>query len=208
MEARPQCYYFFRTYTINNLNKARDELVREIEKVLGLRVYPPDELKIVPINAFIQGPHSTIARGEYNPITKTIILSNELWCRKTFIHELLHAISYFSYILELYELLKRETEFIEGLTEFLTGYVLYSKYRDCYIEWISQRYPMCSISYEKYVRFFGAVSQVLISISDLIKIYVYNPNLNWFEEYKKFLDRYGLEDFLINKPRKKRKDRQ
>jgi len=114
------------------------------------------------------------------------------WCRKTFIHELFHAISAFSRIPELWKIAKLESDFVEGLTEFFTGYVQYMKYRECYSAWIKSRYPVCAILYEKDVKLFGAIAQVLIPISDFAKIYV-------------FLDNYNMEDFLINKPKKKRK---
>jgi len=55
------------------------------------------------------------------------------------------------------------------------------------------------------VKLFGATVQVLIPISDFAKIYVYNPSIDWYEQYRRFLDNYDMEDFLINKPKKKRK---
>ena len=127
------------------------------------------------------------------------------WCRKTFIHELFHAISAFSRIPELWKIAKLESDFVEGLTEFFTGYVQYMKYRECYSAWIKSRYPACAILYEKDVKLFGATAQVLIPISDFAKIYVYNPSIGWYEQYRRFLDNYNMEDFLINKPKKKRK---
>ena len=205
MGALPPCYYSFYLYALNNLDEVRDELIKVIESALGLRVYPPEELKIVPVSVPIRRSPTAIVRGGYDPITKTVFLSDRSWCRKTFIHELLHAVSYFTRVPKLFEVSRRESDFVEGLTEFLTGYVLYSKYGNCYAEWISGKYFVCSISYEKYVKLFGALAQVLIPIHDFVKLYVYDPNVDWFNEYERFLNRYGLEDFLINKPRKKRK---
>jgi len=200
----PQCRLPFYIDALANLNEVRDKLVKDIEDVLGLRVYLPDGLRIRIIQS-IPRTSSTLVRGGYDPITKTIELIDGLWCRKTFIHELLHAISFFSHVHEVCEALRNEDEFIEGLTEFLTGYVLHSKYSNCYDEWILNRYPVCVISYERQVRLFGAVAQMLIPISDFNKIYVYDPQVNWFNKYERFLSNYGLEDFLINKPKKKRK---
>jgi len=74
-------------------------------------------------------------RGGYDPITKTVFLSNRLWCRKPLL-------------------------------------------TNCYAEWISERYLVCSISYESYVKLFGALAQVLVPLSDFIKLYVYDPNMN------------------------------
>ena len=205
MGAVPQCYYPFYVHTLSNPDEVRDELIKEIENSLGLRVFPPNGLRILLVDVPIWRSPSILVRGGYDPVTKTIVLSDRLWCRKTFIHELLHAVSYFSRVPRLYDILKHESDFVEGLTEFLTGYVLYSKYGDCYTEWISKRYRVCSIPYERYVRLFGAIAQVLIPVSSLTKVYVYDPAVDWFDEYRRFLGRYGLEDFLINKPRKKRK---
>ncbi len=54
----------------------------------------------------------------------------------TLVHELLHAISAFANVPELLEhVLKykdRLETLIEGLTEFLTGYIPYLKYHDRY----------------------------------------------------------------------------
>ena len=127
----PQCYYSFHLYALNNLDEVRDELIKVIENSLGLRVYPPEELRIVLVSVPIRRSPTAIVRGGYDPIMKTIFLLDSTWCRKTFIHELLHSISYFSRVPELFEVLKREPDFVEGLTEFLTGYVLYSKYSNC-----------------------------------------------------------------------------
>ncbi len=203
LENVPPCYYSFHTYAPSNPYEVQDrlieDLIKDIEDALGLKVSPPDGLNIniVSPNEFTY----TSSSGEYDPITKTIVLYNGLWCRTTLIHELLHAISYFSRVPELYHVAMCESYLIEGLTEFLTGYVLYSKYPDCHTQWISKRHPVCSVTYEMYVRLFGAIAQILIPISDLVKLYVYDPNKNWFEEYEKFLERYGLEDFLVNKPK-------
>lgn len=204
--AVPSCYYHFYLHALNNLDEVRDRLIKEIENSLGLRVYPPEGLRIVMLSTPVHRSRITIVRGGYDPLKKTILLSDGLWCRKTLVHELLHAVSYFSYLSRvpnLFEALKRESEFVEGLTEFLTGYVLYTKHNNCYNEWISKKYPVCSISYERYVRFFGALTQVLIPMSDLIKLYVYNPQIDWSDSYKAFLNHYNLEDFLINKPNRK-----
>jgi len=123
--AVPPCYYSFYPYALNNLDEVRNELIKAIESTLGLRVYPPEELRVVPVSVPIRRSPTAIVRGGYDPITKTVVLSDRSWCRKTFIHELLHAVSYFSRVPKLFEVFKRESDFVEGLTEFLTGYVVY-----------------------------------------------------------------------------------
>jgi len=199
-----ECYQSFYIYAITNLDEVKDGLLEEIERALEVKLYPPEELRTLVVNE-IRAPRA-IVRGGYDPAVNQILLSGKLWCRKTLIHELLHAVSYFTREPRLFEVLNHEREFIEGLTEFLTGYVLYQRYKNCYSAWISKKYLVCLIaSPEKYVRLFGALARVLIPLREFIKLYVYNPGTDWFNEYESFLSRYGLEDFLINKPKKKRK---
>ncbi len=179
---------------ISNLSNLLNRLLFDIKVILNVGVFPPKNLRVE------FGPENPFARGGYNPIRKSITLYGDDWCRKTLIHELFHAISTFSRIPELRRIYDRERAFVEGLTEFFTGYVLFTKYKDCYNEWIEGTYPVCTISYGGHVRLFGAVAQVLIPISDLAKIYVYNPSVDWFAEYRNFLNVHGLRDFLVQKP--------
>ena len=194
----PQCHTLFLIESFD-LYEVLDRLITDIREVLGMEVSPPENLRVVVET------RRSFARGSYDPVWRIITLYGNDWCRKTFIHELFHAISAFSQIPELRKIARLERDFVEGLTEFFTGYVQYMKYRKCYSAWIRSRYPVCAISYEKDVKLFGATARVLIPISDFAKIYVYNPSIDWYEQYRRFLDNYNMEDFLINKPKKKRK---
>ena len=184
----PQCRTLFLIESFD-LYEVLDKLVTDIRKVLGMEVSPPENLRVVV------EPRRSFTRGSYDLIRRIITLYDNDWCRKTFIHELFHAISAFSQIPELQKVAKLEKDFIEGLTEFFTGYVLFMKYRKCYNTCVESRYPVCAMSYEKDVKLFGATAQLLIPISDFAGIYVYNPNVNWFEQYRRFLDSYNMEDF-------------
>jgi len=184
----PQCRTLFLIESFD-LYEVLDRLVTHIREVLGMEVSPPENLRVVV------EPRRSFTRGSYDPIRRILTLYDNDWCRKTFIHELFHAISAFSQIPELQKVAKLEKDFIEGLTEFFTGYVLFMKYRKCYNTCVESRYPVCAMSYEKDVKLFGATAQLLIPISDFAGIYVYNPNVNWFEQYRRFLDSYNMEDF-------------
>ncbi|MHA1595072.1 MAG: hypothetical protein ACTSXX_10080 [Candidatus Baldrarchaeia archaeon] len=197
MEYAPPCRNLF-LRKIHNLNHLLNRTSSDIRETLNTRIFPPKNLKIT------LEPRKSIARGSYSPKRKLITLYNDDWCRKTLIHETLHAISAFSQIPKLYNIYDHERDFVEGLTEFLTGYVLFKKHKNCYEEWIEGRYPVCSISYENFVRLFGAVAQILTPISDLVKLYVYNPNVDWYAEYRRFLNNHNLEDFLLRRPANKR----
>jgi len=203
--APPRCFEEFRTRAATDIDGVCREVAESIEQALGTEISLPEDLRIVLSPEPIYIPPRALVRGGYDPVSRTIILSNGLWCRKTLVHEMLHAVSYFTRVPQLLEVFRRETDFVEGLTEFLTGYVLYSAYRECYQRWLSREYIVCSISYERFVRLFGALAHVYVSIRDLVRLYIYDPGRDWFREYEEFLRRYGLEDFLLNKPREMRR---
>ena len=202
MRLAPPCYNFFikdflASYELRR--KITERLLIDIKEVLNTEIYKPDNLQIViGSGGYARGRY----RGSYNPELGMIVLYGNNWCRKTLIHELLHAISAFTHVPGLQRIAMRVIYFNEGLTELLTGYILFTKYKECYNAWIEDRYSVCSISYKEDVRVLGAAAQMLISLSDFIKIYVYNPGANWNEQYHNFLDKYGMNDFLMNKPRK------
>lgn len=200
----PPCYYIFQEEAIETA-RLGERFILEIKEIFGFNIYPPANLKVEVIRAFPKLYKGRVVYGKYDPLREMIVLFHGNFCRKTFIHEIFHSVSYFSRNPKLYEIDTSAKDLIEGLTEFLTGYMMFKKYKKCYDEWIMSNYPLCSISYENPVRLFGAIAQIFIPISDFLKIYLYNPNINWFDEYKKFLSCYGLEDFLFQKSRKKSK---
>lgn len=195
----PPCYYLFLT-EVFNASELLDKLSSDLKEVFGPRIFHPENLRIEHIPQQYS-KSSKLILGEYDPLRKLIKLYDKA-CRKTAIHELLHASSFFTQTPELYELYKREKHFIEGFTEFFAGYVLFIKCEECYKKWIKEFY-ICSLSYKQYVRIFGAVAQIYIPILDLAKIYLYDPHTNWLDIYKCFLSNYYLKDFLLEKPKKK-----
>ncbi len=192
----PQCFRLFRTYFLVNYRRANflNRLVNEIEDVLKIDIYLPPELEIEI--KYLPEYYSRFFKGGYNYIEKKLYLYGNNWCRKTVLHELLHAASFFTNVAELQLIQKNQEHIVEGLTEFFTGYILFVKYKECYDNWINKKYVICTISYEKYVKLFGAITQVLISVRDLAKLYFYNPNLNWHKIYEEFKKRYSLRIFF------------
>lgn len=179
-----------------------NEIIDEIKQNLNTNIVLPQELEVKILPQYSRNQYGRIIRGGYNCETRILYLVGPLWCRKTVIHEILHASSSFSWHPQLCKKIRQEEEIVEGVTEFFTGYILYTKHRNCYQNWINRKYPACQISYEKYTRLFGAATQLYISLQDLINIYFYNPQINWYEEYENFLNKYGLNDFLFDKKKK------
>ena len=138
-----------------------DEVIGDIKQSLNTNIFLPHDLKIKILPQDSRNQYGRIIRGGYNCKIRTLYLVGHFWCRKTAIHEILHATSTFSWDPELCEIVKQEEEIIEGATEFFTGYILYTKYRNCHQKWINKEHPVCQISYERYVRLFGAATQML-----------------------------------------------
>jgi hypothetical protein len=67
-------------------------------------------------------------RGEWTPATKELLLVEGEWCVSTVVHETLHGVSSIQALNEALQL----KPLFEGLTECLTGYVLYKKYSYTY----------------------------------------------------------------------------
>jgi len=147
-------------------------------------------------------------KGGYNPTDNTIWLIIDRWCRKTIIHEVLHAVSYFA--------CGRCTEvgkvrlLNEGITEFLTGYILYRNYKKCYNVWlngyvdgcddcpdlrgVSCRY--CRLSYGYEVKMVYILAKY-VGIQEIIDLFVYKPNTDWRIVYQRFLNKYRMKDELF-----------
>ena len=150
--AKPPCY----TKTINTIKNlslfALNTAIR-ISKTLNIELVIPQEFRVVELSEEeleeIKG-YSYI-RGEYLPENKTLYLQKGQWCIPTLVHELLHAGSYFSWEKELAELSDKIYAFIESLTEFLTGFILYKEYPTCYLNWINKYSEICRVEtfYEK-----------------------------------------------------------
>ena len=91
---------------------------------------------------------------------------------------------------------------VEGLTEFLTGYVLYWQWREsrCYGHWVRRRHAPCRISYERYVRIIAALTQALgIPRRALNRLFFHGEAGDWCSEYQSFLQSYGLSNPALRK---------
>ena len=184
-----------------------------IETTLGVKVYYPDnpplDVKECPRDEFdIRFPSIRGCRGKYDEKNNIIWLPYGRWCRKTLIHEVLHAVSYFAHgrYIEIgkVELLN------EGITEFLTGYILYKNYEKCYKGWLngyvdecddcpdlrglSCRY--CRISYGYLVKIVYILAKC-VGIKEIVDLFIYKPSTDWKTVYKQFLDKYGIRDELF-----------
>ena len=100
------------------------------------------------------GPNAR--RGAYVPHGNKILLENGSWCRKTILHESLHSVSIFSDPCnsDMYDATR---VFAEGVTEFMTGLLLYKRYGTCFESWRLARFPQwCSVSYPRETKTFLA----------------------------------------------------
>jgi len=94
------------------------------------------------------------------------------WCRKTLIHETLHSVSLYSRIWNKFpSIIAKHYMLIEGITETLTGYVLFKCHQNCYDRWKTNQLDRCSISYRESVRLWCSFSQI-VSIMELAKFYL------------------------------------
>jgi len=178
--------------------KAEKEIRSTIEKALNIPIHLPQDLNIIEV---YQRPVKF--RGKYNPLTKKLILNAGYWCKTVLIHELLHATSYFSYPKYL-ELGRKIRTFIESMTEFIQGYITYKKFPTCYKAWINKKYKFCALTdmYELGTKTFAALARH-VNISEITKLYIWNPEINWHDKYKEFLNKYNIEDIILSKKAKK-----
>jgi len=124
------------------------------------------------------------ARGIYDYKYGKIILCEGLWCRKTLIHETLHSVSFFS---ARPDLGRKMLNIVEGLTEFLTGFVTYRCYPYCYSAWKSGLYEVCAVTYPSVVKLWGAFCRFM-PITEPAKIYFWDRSSKWETRYSDFLN--------------------
>ncbi len=119
------------------------------------------------------------------------------WCRTTLTHEILHAVSSYSRIWDMFpNLMRLHRFFIEGITECLTGYLLLNNHKECYEKWKSNKLFRCTISYEQHVRTWCAFCQC-VGIEDLAKFYLStheDPVKNW-QQLVRSVHAKGLKKF-------------
>jgi len=189
----------------------QSKFLSPIEAALGVKVYLPNNRSLLvyecPPDAAIMR-YGRVCKGSYDPNTNTIELVNGKWCRKTLIHETLHAASYFAYgrFTEIWrvELLNN------GITEFLTGFILYKNYKKCYSVWISGytndckgcpdlsgiKCRYCRLSYRNEVIIVYILSEC-VGINEIIDLFIWRPNTDWRRVYQNFVSKYGIRDELF-----------
>ncbi len=146
------CYYYFtnevKQLGVNSL-KAIAELIHQ---TLNVTTSLPEGIKLKHHSALTMS-YGMMVRGGYDPFDNEIKLYNDAWCRKTLIHEVLHALSYFYRERELIN--KSLTDWrpvVDGLNEFFTGLILYitrKEHPSCYDHWLEKSFIQCRISYEE-----------------------------------------------------------
>ena len=177
------------------------DFLEPIRNTLGVRLrYPPDlEVVECPPQALLLKyglPPSYVSRirGGYDKNENNIYLINGKWCLKTLIHESLHAASYFAY--------GRHTEIgnveliNEGITEYLTGFVLFRNYLDCYSSWLNKENDFCRLIYDYELKLIAMLAQH-IGINDIIRLYIWQPETDWRNVYVSFLSKFGFKDVLF-----------
>lgn len=126
------------------------------------------------------GAHGVYDQGK-------ILLREGNWCYKTLYHEVLHSMSIFS-TSNVYSTIGRRYLFLsEGLTEFLTGYYLYKRKKQCYKAWESKTYKECALnSHKRQVKLWGAFCN-FIKIEGVLKLYFWDGTRDWNQKYIEFL---------------------
>lgn len=122
-----------------------------IQKGTGFKIIFPPNLEVKEktetelISKFpLLGRLKGNIRGCYNHEENVIYLPKGSYCLKTAIHEHLRAASYFAHGRDTE--IGKATLLNDGITESLTGYILYKKFPDCYDSWLEKEYDVCSIS--------------------------------------------------------------
>jgi hypothetical protein len=162
----------------NNVQQAIGDALMDIKTNLAPEAVLPQGLVIRRIrkNEAIALGKGGI-RGEWNQITKQLLLVEGEWCVSTLVHETLHAVSSIQTLDEALQL----RPLFEGLTECLTGYVLYKKYPYAYSNcWkTDERVTWCRISdlYRPNCKRWGAFFHFM-PVETISPIYFDSPP-NW-----------------------------
>jgi len=125
-------------------------------------------------------------KGRYYPLGHKILLKDENWCRKTMLHESLHSVSIFSHS-QNWNLFEMTKLFAEGLTEFLTGLLLWRLHRNCYENWRFGRFPQWgSVSYPKETKIFLAFCGC-VNAQSLLDLYLGTQTNDLLEAWSSFI---------------------
>jgi len=74
--------------------RVAEEAAHIIRRALGVKASLPEDLELELQPAPLVTERK-LSRGGYDPYQRTIVLTGDLWCWKTLIHETLHSMSTF-----------------------------------------------------------------------------------------------------------------
>lgn len=163
------------------------------------RVFQVQDYEWLTNPALVGPPHW---RGSYRyPIAAVFLHENgdmkNSWCRTTLVHETLHSVSLYSRIRDIFpNILSRHLPLVEGVTECLTGYVLFKRHQDCYNEWKTDQLERCSISYRENVRLWCSLSQI-VGVGGLAEFYSSLKN-NFTDPWNQLLQSANAMGFKFN----------
>lgn len=127
------------------------------------------------------------SRGTYIPRHGRIFLKKGSWCRPTLVHETLHSVSIFAADQNI-QIGDRYLFLREGLTQFLTGYILWRKYRQCFDSWKDKIYPQwCALeAYENMTRVWYTFCR-FVDFEEVKKLYFGNGSFDWSRAWSGFI---------------------
>lgn len=137
--------------------------------------------------------------GAYSYPPATILLHSNgnapnSWCRNVLIHETFHSVSLYSRIWDNPQgIIARHKFLIEGITECLTGYVLFKKHLSCYNVWKLSSQGKCAIGYRPTTKLFCSIAQI-IGIDPLANFYL-SLERNFSAPWNKFLEEIHSKGF-------------
>lgn len=125
-------------------------------------------------------------RGNWDQNTQVMTLVDGLWCVSTVVHETLHAVSSIQALEEAIQLMP----LFEGLTECLTGYILYKKYQyafsNCWNTDNLEVWCRIPILYEPNCKRWGAFFH-LVPLKTILPLY-FEAQPDWTTMCSKFVE--------------------
>ena len=163
---------------------------------------PQGTNRLSEIDAFMfDGIFGTGKRGLYVPESGRIFVRQTSWCLHTIIHETLHSVSTFA-IHQNIKFGNRYPFLNEGMTEFLSGYILSRRYPDCYIFW-KRRYPTVrcssSIGYQRMARIWYTFCR-FIPLDIVEKVFFNVNSLSWGTQLTTFLQDITNRGYTFSDP--------
>ncbi len=164
--------------------------------VVGTVVIPASQrIAEVPEPDILQFYPAAKPGGELRGVTVyesgKILLNPGYWCLETLIHETLHSVSIFS---QRKDLGVTYRPLIEGLTECLTGYLLFRRYQYPYENCVNSADRPCKYTYAYETRVWCSFCHV-IGISETYPMYFWDGNTAWEKLFQGFVDRIHQLDY-------------